>query len=83
MNRGLLVTCLLFCCGLVGWSEPKTDPTLADLEKQAAAIKPTPSELRWRQIPWVLDLTEGQRLAQEEGRPIFLWVTGDEPLERC
>jgi len=39
--------------------------------------------LRWQQIPWLLDLAEGQRLAKAEGRPIFLWVTGDDPLERC
>jgi hypothetical protein len=53
------------------------------LAKRAAVIKPVAEELRWRQIPWVMDLTVGQRLAQAEGRPIFLWVTGDDPLERC
>jgi hypothetical protein len=51
--------------------------------RRASAIKPTPEELRWQQIPWVLDLAEGQRLAKAEERPIFLWVTGDDPLERC
>jgi hypothetical protein len=51
--------------------------------RRAAAFKPTSEELRWQQIPWVLDLAEGQRLAKAEGRPVFLWVTGDDPLERC
>ena len=59
---------------------PSNDDVLA---KRAAAIKPAPDELRWQQIPWVTDLAEGQRLAQTERRPIFLWVTGDDPLERC
>ena len=58
-------------------------PTEQALAKRAAAIKPVAEELRWQQIPWVIDLAEGQRLAQDEGRPIFLWVTGDDPLERC
>jgi hypothetical protein len=31
----------------------------------------------------VLDLKKAQQTAQSEGRPIFLWVTGDDPLERC
>jgi hypothetical protein len=53
------------------------------LVKRAAVIKPAAEELRWQQIPWLTDLTEGQRLAKAEGRPIFLWVTGDDPLERC
>ena len=48
-----------------------------------AVVKPTTEELRWRRIPWVLDLNQGMRLANEERRPIFLWVTGDDPLERC
>lgn len=62
--------------------QPQTD-LADDLAKRAAAIKPAASELRWQQIPWLTDLAEGQRLAQKERHPIFLWVTGDDPLERC
>jgi len=58
-------------------------PATDDLEARAAAIKPSPGELSWLKIPWVLDLAEAQTLAREEKRPIFLWVTGDDPLERC
>jgi hypothetical protein len=81
MRPFLLSTTLFAACGM-SWS---ADPQRGDqaLMRRAAAIKPTPKELRWQQIPWVLDLVEGQRLAKAEGRPIFLWVTGDDPLERC
>lgn len=54
-----------------------------DLEARASAIKPTPGELAWLGVPWVLDLAEARKTAREEKRPIFLWVTGDDPLERC
>lgn len=54
-----------------------------DLARRAAAVKPRPEELKWQRIPWILDLAEGQRLAKAEGRPIFLWASGDAPLERC
>jgi hypothetical protein len=59
------------------------DELPSPLEKRASLIKPTAEELRWQQIPWVTDLTKGQRLAQQERRPILLWVTGDDPFERC
>ena len=54
-----------------------------DLALRAAAIKPTSKELEWLGVPWVLNLAEAQKMAREEKRPIFLWVTGDDPLERC
>ena len=56
-----------------------TDP----LEQRAAIIRPKSGEYKWQQIPWVLDLNEGIRLAREEKRPLLLWVSGDDPLERC
>jgi hypothetical protein len=53
------------------------------LEQRAAIIKPKPDEYKWRQIPWILDLNEGMKLARDEKRPLLLWVSGDDPLERC
>lgn len=45
--------------------------------------KPRAGELQWQQIPWLVDLAEGIRLAKEENRPLLLWVSGDDPLEKC
>jgi hypothetical protein len=43
-----------------------------------------PQPTRWRDaIPWVLDLEAGIRLARDEKRPLLIWVSGDDPLERC
>jgi hypothetical protein len=47
------------------------------------AIKPRPEELRWQQIPWMQDLTEAAKLSKAENRPLLVWASGDEPLERC
>ncbi|MBV9124079.1 MAG: hypothetical protein JO112_12030 [Planctomycetes bacterium] len=44
---------------------------------------PHPGELQWQQIPWLTDLREGIRQARAEGRPLLLFVSGDEPLEKC
>src|SRR5262245_46932908 len=69
---------------------PPAFPTGApDLEayvhlfRRADVVKPLPEELRWQQIPWVLDLGEAQRLARAERRPLFVWVSSHDPLGRC
>lgn len=58
-------------------------PTLSELTQRASIIKPTADELRWQRIPWLTDLAAAQQVARKEGRPLLLWVTGDDPLERC
>jgi hypothetical protein len=58
-------------------------PAEDDLAVRATAIKPTAKELEWLGVPWVLNLADAQKMAREEKRPIFLWVAGDDPLERC
>ena len=45
--------------------------------------QPHPGELAWQRIPWLTDLGEGIRLAKAEGRPLVLFVSGDDPLEKC
>jgi hypothetical protein len=43
-----------------------------------------PQPTKWRDaIPWVLDLNAGIRLAKAEKRPLLIWTSGDDPLERC
>jgi hypothetical protein len=58
-------------------------PALSELTRRSAVIKPTAGELRWQRIPWLTDLSAAQQVARKEGRPLLLWVTGDDPLERC
>ena len=42
-----------------------------------------PREMKYRQIPWLLDLDQAVRLAKQEKRPVVIWTSGDDPLERC
>ncbi len=44
---------------------------------------PHPGELKWQEIPWLTDLREAVRQAKAEGRPLLLFVSGDDPLEKC
>jgi hypothetical protein len=42
-----------------------------------------PQQTKYEEIPWLLDLEEGITLAKQEKRPILIWTSGDDPLERC
>jgi hypothetical protein len=69
-----------------GPAVPRSDA--ARLSPGAAAIYKyvtmrKPDELKWQRIPWLDDLPEAVRQARAENRPILLWATVDDPLERC
>jgi hypothetical protein len=70
-------------------AEPwESDPAYQALARKAALVKPKPDEVRYQQLPWVLDLKEALRQAREEKRPLFFWAAGGRdrdglPLERC
>jgi hypothetical protein len=81
MNRNSMFSVLLLLMALLAGVSRSEEP--GQLVQLAAVVKPTAKELAWLTIPWVLDLKAAQTTAKAEGRPIFLWVTGDDPLERC
>ena len=74
---------IVAAAGYAHLAQGQMRPTLAELTRRAEVIKPSAGELKWQRIPWLTDLAAGQRVARAERRPIFLWVTGDDPLERC
>ena len=82
-TRGILglAGMFLLAAGVARAAEPPINP--GDMARLVEAIKPAAELRKWQQIPWVTDLKEARRLAKEERRPIFLWVSEDEPLERC
>jgi hypothetical protein len=83
MNPATSFTGLLLLLGAFAAALPAAEPSARTLAGRATLIRPTDDELRWQQIPWLTDLAEGQKAARGEQRPILLWVTGDDPLERC
>jgi hypothetical protein len=47
-------------------------------------IKPQPGELRFREIPWLIDVWEARKLAAAEGKPILVWSgAGGAPIGIC
>ena len=63
---------------------PGADRLPADAARMYGFVKtPHPGELKWQQIPWLTDLREAVRQAKSERRPLLLFVSGDDPLEKC
>jgi hypothetical protein len=62
-------------------------PDVQGLPKEVAQLYSIttlfPRPTKWLDIPWILDLNEGIRIAKAEKRPVLIWVSGDDPLERC
>ena len=46
-----------------------------------ATLIPRPK--KYEEIPWLVDLNAGIAAAKKENRPLLIWVSGDDPLERC
>jgi hypothetical protein len=63
---------------------PDVSRLSAEAARMYAAVRtPRPGELGWQQIPWGVDLQEAIRVAREDRRPLLLFVSGDDPLEKC
>ena len=59
---------------------PRLPPEAAQLYAETTLF---PRPTKWLEVPWLLDLNEGIRVARAENRPVLIWVSGDDPLERC
>jgi hypothetical protein len=92
---GVLATLLVATAGAVAASadlpadrpadrNPRADRLQGDAARMYGFVKtPHPGELKWQQIPWLTDLREAVRQAKAESRPVLLFVSGDDPLEKC
>lgn len=67
----------------VGQALDKARPETAELEKRATQIRPNAQEQLWKEIPWMTSVVEAQKVAQTEKRPVLMWISDDDPLDRC
>lgn len=88
-NRMILGLILLGSVSLVALpvfsKEKKPVPLDRDrIDKRIQEIQPTAKELRFDAIGWVSGIREAERLAKENGRPVFLFSNvGQMDLGRC
>ncbi len=84
MKRTALLLVALLPLVLPGNARAAEVPvTPESIARRLAAIRQPPELRKWERIPWQTDLAKAWEQAKRQGRPIFLWVAGDDPLERC
>lgn len=77
-----------FACGVLAspglaQEQPAPIPT-EQFGKLHKLIKPQPGELRFHEIPWLIDVWEARKKAAAEGKPILAWSgAGGAPLGVC
>ena len=54
---------------------PVDDP----LESRFGLVMPTAQEEAWRDVSWRTNLMEAREVAQQQKRPIFLWIMVGNP----
>ena len=72
---------LLLCLPAVRGSEVDRLPSWE--ARAYRVVVPAEGELRWQRIPWLSDLGEALAQAKKEKRPLLIWTSGDDPLQRC
>jgi hypothetical protein len=82
------------CLALLGLlnhvvAQEKTETSPAPIppeqfENVLKLIKPQPGELRFHEVPWLIDVWEARGKAAKEGKPILVWSgAGGAPIGVC
>lgn len=87
-RRFRMLASISFFAGMTSAIAQSPSPNFEQLRKRAELLMPDKSQLRFQEIPWVHDLAEAQKTAQQENRPMFVWGYGgrarpDNGLEGC
>jgi hypothetical protein len=72
---------------VVAQEETETSPAPIppeQFENVLKQIKPQAGELRFHEVPWLIDVWEARRQAAKEGKPILVWSgAGGAPIGVC
>ncbi len=81
MRQGLIGAFFFLALCSPAFGQAKADPS--QVLTRFLAMKPADQHFEWKQIPWETDLEKGLAIAKKENRPLFLWGSDDDPLDRC
>ena len=82
ISLGLLASVLLSAAQ--GQDTPSAAMPAEQFAKLHALIKPQPGELRFHEIPWLIDVWEARKKAAALGKPILVWSgAGGAPIGVC
>lgn len=84
-RRAFLVTFLpiVFVSLLASAQERVPEIAIDDFARLQAAIRPLPGQSRWREVPWVTNITHARNRSLAEDKPILIFTAADgSPLAR-
>ncbi len=69
------------CISVFLHAEPSSPSglTVEEFKKYHKELQPTGKEA-WLSIPWKISLLDGQKVAGEEKKPLFIWAMDGHPL---
>jgi hypothetical protein len=56
------------------------DPKVSDIDALKKIIKPRAEEMKWEEIPWMVDLWDARAKAAQTGKPLMLWEMDGNPM---
>jgi hypothetical protein len=74
----LSVACVRLLAACATDHPSRLDPS--DLAAWDAYLTPCADELAWESLPWLSSYSDGVLAAQEQRRPLLLWVMNGHPL---
>jgi hypothetical protein len=84
---GLAIAAVLLPVGALSRAKDPPEPEAIPVDqfvKLHTLIKPQPGELRFHEIPWLIDVWEARKKAAAEGKPILVWSgAGGSPVGVC
>jgi hypothetical protein len=75
MNVSLLAA-VLSLMPAVGGDELKVQ----DVDALKTLVKPRAEEMKWEEIPWMVDLWDARKKAAQTGKPLMLWEMDGNPM---
>ena len=74
---------VVFVSLLASAQERVPEIAIDDFAALQAAIRPLPGQSRWREVPWVTNITQARHRSLEEDKPILIFTAADgSPLSR-
>ena len=74
----------LLVAGGPTWGQEPPPITAEQFTPLLTLIKPQSGELRFHEIPWLIDVWEARKKAAAEGKPILCWSgAGGAPIGVC
>lgn len=82
-----LLVAMALALGDLARAQEKIEPATIPADQFArlhTLIKPRPGELRFHEIPWLIDVWEARKKAAAAGKPILVWSgAGGAPIGVC